>query len=300
MKEEQDEGVIQPIQLNDREMKRRKKKELIATRTINYMNNKLQIQNNYTSLISLINTIYPPSLCPLCDTVFTSKTASNNHFSEKHKRKLRYLCIHPHCDQRFLSRGALHFHIQHSHLILNSENPLPDPPFIQYSLSTTTTTTNGNYDRIPSITTITIEKKPNKAIDTTTTTTPAPTPTATAIISSKKRQSSSSLLLDSHHDDLFISPSPPPSPFSLYHHKSKNKKPILSQKAENLLNDAYPPLQCPSCQKAFNRKTNVIKHLTDVHFGEEPYRCIYSKCNHPRIYATREGLVYHISRVHDH
>ncbi|KAI7902583.1 uncharacterized protein BX663DRAFT_509732, partial [Cokeromyces recurvatus] len=135
MKSEEHDNNMQLLRLNDREIKRKKKRELMASRTISYINNKLQIQNKYTSLISLIDTIYPPSLCPLCDTVFTSKTASNNHFSEKHKRKLRYLCIHPHCDQRFLSRGALHFHIQHSHLVFDSENPLPDPPFIQYSLS---------------------------------------------------------------------------------------------------------------------------------------------------------------------
>jgi hypothetical protein len=82
-------------------------------------------------------------------------------------------------------------------------------------------------------------------------------------------------------------------------YKKHSKKATLSPKAEAFLNSIYPPLECPSCHYLFNRKTNVIKHLTEAHLGQEPYRCIYPKCAHPRLYATREGLVYHIMRVHD-
>ncbi|KAI7858153.1 hypothetical protein BDC45DRAFT_531916 [Circinella umbellata] len=78
-----------------------------------------------------------------------------------------------------------------------------------------------------------------------------------------------------------------------------SKKIILSSETETLLNSIYNPLQCPSCHQRFKRKTNVIKHLTDQHYGEEPYRCIFTDCVHPKLYATREGLVYHILRVHD-
>ncbi|KAI9257357.1 hypothetical protein BDA99DRAFT_516231 [Phascolomyces articulosus] len=78
-----------------------------------------------------------------------------------------------------------------------------------------------------------------------------------------------------------------------------SKKIVLSTETDALLNSVYHPLKCPSCHQRFNRKTNVIKHLTDQHYGEEPYRCVFKECVHPKLYATREGLVYHILRVHD-
>lgn len=252
------------------EVKKKKKKEMIAKAAANYMDSQLHIENKYASLISLIDTIYPPLMCTQCDTVSSSRSASNHHFKEIHKKKARYLCIHPHCEQSFISRGALRFHISRSHLVNYSRKPLPDPPFLTLNNINTTTKTIQNPPKPTSII-------PPKNI------------------SPKKKIFTPRLSMDD------LTPSPPPSPFSLYHSRknSPNKKPTLSAGAENFLNTMYPPLQCPSCLQVFNRKTNVIKHLTEAHLGQEPYRCIYPKCAHPRLYATREGLVYHIVRVHD-
>lgn len=312
--------------------KKKKKRDTQMKSATNYMNSKLHIENKYASLISLIDTIYPPLLCTLCDTVSTSRIASNQHFKEKHKKKSRYLCIHPHCTQSFLSRGALRFHISRSHLVHYSKKPLPDPPCVHYNncnksptvINTLINNKNNHYNNIHTLTSTTTLTKPI------TTTTPLPQAppqlqtksppqpalsvssspltqpqdtttleTITPIITTKKLSPKKEKVYTSISiDDL--TPSPPPSPFSLYHsRKNSSKKPTLSSTAEDFLNSMYPPLQCPSCLQVFNRKTNVIKHLTEAHLGQEPYRCIYPKCAHPRLYATREGLVYHIVRVHD-
>jgi hypothetical protein len=79
----------------------------------------------------------------------------------------------------------------------------------------------------------------------------------------------------------------------------KRPKPTLLPASEHLLNSAYDPLVCPVCRATFKRKTNVINHLVDSHHGEEPYHCIITGCTHPKAYATREGLVYHIANHHD-
>ncbi|GAA5800004.1 hypothetical protein HPULCUR_005425 [Helicostylum pulchrum] len=297
-------------------------------------------KNKYASLISLIDTIYPPLLCTLCDTVSTSRIASNQHFKEKHKIKSRYLCIHPHCTQSFLSRGALRFHISRSHLVHYSKKPLPDPPCVHYNnnnnnnncnkstpvIKTLINNKNNHYNNnihtLTSTTTLTkpiittpqpqapqpqapqpqSKLKPQPPLSLS----PSPLPntqdmleTTTPIITTKKLSPKKEKVYTSISIDE-LTPSPPPSPFSLYHsRKNSSKKPTLSSTAEDFLNSMYPPLQCPSCLQVFNRKTNVIKHLTEAHLGQEPYRCIYPKCAHPRLYATREGLVYHIVRVHD-
>jgi hypothetical protein len=258
---------IDKCSLNDKEVKRRKTKEMMALTATNYMNNKLLIENKYASMMSLIDAIYPPLLCTLCNTAFTSTADSNDHYIEKHKKRKRYICIHPHCDQRFLSRAALRFHISQSHLVINVKRPLHDPPLIQYNPP--------KPKQLPPV-----KQHPKDTV------TNNNTHKASSPISQKKTPPV---------EDL----TPPPSPFSLYQHKKSSKKPTLSAKAEQFLNSIYPPLQCPSCNQTFNRKTNVIKHLTESHLGQEPYRCIYPDCSHPRLYATREGLVYHIVRVHD-
>jgi uncharacterized C2H2 Zn-finger protein len=285
--------------LNDKEVKRKKKKEMMALTAANYMNNKLLIENKYASMMSLIDTIYPPLLCTQCDAAFTSKADSNHHYIEKHKRNKRYLCIHPHCDQRFISRAALRFHISRSHLVVTVKKPLHDPPLIQYNapkpkqinLSTAAATVPVKQYQKDLVTMPTTTTKLNiKNLNT--------HKASTTIISNNKKKITHSIHNSLIIDDLTLSP--PPSPFSLYQYKrNSTKKPTLSSKAEQFLNSVYPPLQCPSCNQIFNRKTNVIKHLTESHLGQEPYRCIYPSCNHPRLYATREGLVYHIVRVHD-
>ncbi|KAJ2965052.1 hypothetical protein NQZ79_g127 [Umbelopsis isabellina] len=79
----------------------------------------------------------------------------------------------------------------------------------------------------------------------------------------------------------------------------KRPKPTLLPESEQLLNATYNPLVCPVCRSSFKRKTNVINHLVDSHHGEEPYHCVIVGCTHPKAYATREGLVYHIANYHD-
>ncbi|KAI8366861.1 hypothetical protein BD560DRAFT_331766 [Blakeslea trispora] len=247
------------------------------------------IENKYASLVSLIDTIYPPLLCTLCDTVFTTKNASSLHFTEKHQRKSRYICIHPHCDRRFVSKGALRFHIGRSHLVMHARKPLPDPPFYYHKVIMSDMSSQQPTLKQVEIEQAIEEEEEEEDYD--------------DLIPSSPLSSCSSLSSSSAPDSPLLQTSPTPlSPFSLYHHHKKTstaKRPTLSAKAEQFLNSIYPPLQCPSCNQLFGRKTNVIKHLTEAHMGQEPYRCIYPHCNHPRLYATREGLVYHIVHAHD-
>lgn len=259
--------------------------------TRDYLNSQLQIENRHASLLTLIDTVYPPKLCTLCDNTLNSIQESRFHYNEKHKKQPRYLCLHPHCDRKFISKGALCFHISRSHLVINA----PTQEFLHFHPSSSTSSPIIS----PVIHSSTASLLPSFS----------PTLSASSTLSSpppmskkrkkkqeRKQEKKSVLLLD--NEDL-SAPSPPPSPFSLYNsHKRTSKKPSLSASTEAALDSAYPPTQCPACMKSFNRKTNVIKHLTQVHVGQEPYRCIYSDCSHPRLYATREGLIYHIVRAH--
>ncbi|KAI8644041.1 hypothetical protein BD408DRAFT_442128 [Parasitella parasitica] len=299
------------------QFKRKKKKEMKAlTATSNYMKG-FHIENKYMSLTSFVDAIYPPNRCTLCDAILSSRIESNQHFKEKHKNsKSRYICMHPYCDYRFLTRGALRLHISHAHLLIQSEKPLPDS-FHQENLFSTATTTTPS----PTLSGMSMEPMSTPASPPPSVNSPPqsaqplqsarppipPTPSISEPIIAIKNEKISSRTLHSlsspsssppNHittkklftrqpafvakqptfiDDL--TPSPPPSPFSMYHPKkdSQARKAILSKKAELFLNSIYPPLQCPSCKQTFPRKTNVIKHLTEAHVGQEPYRCIYPK-----------------------
>ncbi|KAI9254867.1 hypothetical protein BY458DRAFT_535586 [Sporodiniella umbellata] len=247
------------------------------------------IENRHGSLLALIDNIYPPKLCTLCDSAFNSIQELKIHYNEKHKKKPRYLCIHPHCDRKFVSKGALCFHISRSHLVISA----PAQEFLHFHSSSSTPSSPITSPAVHSSTPTSILPSFSSPTLSTSSTLSSPPPVSKK---RKKYEKKSVLLLDS--EDL-SAPSPPPSPFSLYNiHKKASKKPLLSASTESALNSAYPPTQCPACRKSFNRKTNVIKHLTQVHVGQEPYRCIYPDCSHPRLYATREGLVYHIVRAH--
>jgi hypothetical protein len=324
-----------------RQFKKKKKKEIKAlTATSNFMKG-FHIENKYMSLTSFVEAIYPANRCTLCDGIFSSKIESNQHFKEKHKNcKSRYNCMHPYCNYKFLTRGALRLHISHAHLLIQSEKPLPDSFQQEDPFSAATTTT-------PSPTLSRMSLEPMSTPSSPPHPVPVPPPPQLAppppppipslplsepIITIKNEPTTSKMLSSSSSSTssnsssppnnttaknlvvrqptfvakqpVFIdnlTPSPPPSPFSMYHPKkdSQARKAILSKKAEIFLNSIYPPLQCPSCNQNFPRKTNVIKHLTEAHVGQEPYRCIYPKCNHPKLYTTREGLIYHIVRVHD-
>ncbi|KAL9537140.1 hypothetical protein MBANPS3_012042 [Mucor bainieri] len=78
-----------------------------------------------------------------------------------------------------------------------------------------------------------------------------------------------------------------------------SKKPQLSALIEKRLNKVYPLTICPACDEEFKKKTHVIKHLVEVHHGEEPYKCVVSTCKRAKNYATREGLIYHLSIYHN-
>ncbi|KAF1804130.1 hypothetical protein FB192DRAFT_1277920, partial [Mucor lusitanicus] len=95
------------------------------------------------------------------------------------------------------------------------------------------------------------------------------------------------------------SSSSPSSSISTQNDTKKSKKPQLSLLLEKKLNEVYPLTICPACDKEFEKKTHVIKHLVEAHHGEEPYECVVSSCKRTKKYATREGLVYHLSVYHD-
>ncbi|GAN11358.1 hypothetical protein MAM1_0559d10917 [Mucor ambiguus] len=90
-----------------------------------------------------------------------------------------------------------------------------------------------------------------------------------------------------------------PSSTSIQNDSKKSKKPQLSALLEKKLNAVYPSTICPACNEEFKKKTHVIKHLVEVHHGEEPYKCIVSNCKRTKKYATREGLIYHLNIYHD-
>lgn len=101
--------------------------------TLPYYYNTLTVENRYISLLSLINVTYPPRICSLCDKTFRSASETDHHYKISHRCR-RFLCLHPHCDRRFSSRTALHFHMTRSHLI-NQAPPqytIQEPPFMQY------------------------------------------------------------------------------------------------------------------------------------------------------------------------
>lgn len=103
--------------------------------TFPYYYNTLTVENRYMSLLSLINVTYPPHICSLCDKTFRSASETDYHCKISHKCR-RFLCLHPHCDRRFSSRTALHFHMTRSHLIHQAppQYTIQEPPFMQYNV----------------------------------------------------------------------------------------------------------------------------------------------------------------------
>ncbi|KAI8096908.1 uncharacterized protein BX664DRAFT_246085, partial [Halteromyces radiatus] len=67
------------------------------------------------TLLSLLDAVYPPTICSICDMNLSTPTEADTHFQTIHKSKRHYLCLHPHCDQVFRSRANLRFHIANSH-----------------------------------------------------------------------------------------------------------------------------------------------------------------------------------------
>lgn len=246
--------------------------------------NSFMIEYDQETLLEYIDAEYPPLLCTACDTESTTLDEAKNHFREMHPSTRKYACLHPHCDMQFASRGALRFHLGRSHLV----RQLPKPVLKEKELSPPKTipSTSSATAVSPNIT------PPHQAPNS-----PGRPSNAAASIETPSTPESKSPSPKLPHNtswrvSSFSKPKSSRAPRG-------SKKIILSPSSESLLNSVYHPLRCPSCHKTFNRKTNVIKHLTDAHYGEEPYRCVFSHCRHPKRYATREGLVYHILHAHD-
>ncbi|KAI8388168.1 uncharacterized protein BYT42DRAFT_482173, partial [Radiomyces spectabilis] len=232
-------------------------------------------ENRYISLLSMIDAVYPPRLCTICDIVSATVAESDNHFRTHHPSQPRYACVHPHCGMQFVSRGALRFHLTRSHIIRHATKPIPDPPFLHYTITPRPVETSPHL-RFP-------VAEPSPSI-----------PSSPSLTDHEQSMSPTTRSLSPPRRSSFKihTMAVPRAPRG-------SKKIILSHASESLLNSVYNPLQCPACHQLFNRKTNVIKHLADKHHGEEPYHCVFANCVHPRRYATREGLVYHILRAHD-
>lgn len=220
----------------------------------------LSIDNPHGSLSTLIDIVYPRLQCSLCDHVSFTSIEARKHHHERHSSIPQFSCLHPHCELVFKTRSALFYHVQQSHLVIS-------------------TNTDNIYTQQECI-----------------------SPIATTPVDISSSSSSSPKLDTSSRKSDGYSPSWRVSSFpriSTNRAPRGSKKITLSPHIDSRLNAIYPPLQCPSCHQKFNRKTNVIKHLTDQHHGEEPYRCVIPGCTHPKYYATREGLVYHTLRAHD-
>ncbi|ORZ19036.1 hypothetical protein BCR42DRAFT_490313 [Absidia repens] len=107
--------------------------------------NSLNIINRHGNLLSLIDAVYPPTICQICDTELASPAETDQHYQAKHsqqsfqysnkkfKPKQRYLCLSPHCDQTFRSRGLLRLHISTCHLVDNEQVPKTDPLYMLYA-----------------------------------------------------------------------------------------------------------------------------------------------------------------------
>ncbi|CAO3594446.1 unnamed protein product [Absidia cylindrospora] len=107
--------------------------------------NSLNIINRHGNLLSLIDAVYPPTICHMCDTELASPAETDQHYQAKHsqqpfqynnkkfKPKQRYLCLSAHCDQTFRSRGLLRFHISTCHLVDNEQVPKTDPLYMLYA-----------------------------------------------------------------------------------------------------------------------------------------------------------------------
>lgn len=343
--------------------------------------NPFGIVNRHSTLSTLIDAAYPRNRCFTCDSTFTSRSETDQHLQTHHHTK-GYLCLYPHCDQVFRSRGVLRFHIASCHVVVNEQVSKTDPLYLLYAPSDPTATLssatdNGNtmvpkkrkYERrrkawnpmsksslpgqtnfaltpggaymhtdpssapavpakrrgrppknsiimdavkakiIPPHTTIATEPAsvPTLPISTPVAPPPLPTPASTPV-------SAPPVIAPPPPPPPLVASSPPPPPkvFRLVQqvipsHAVSSSSPSstlkgranLSLQSKTLLAEKYNPLRCPSCHLGFKRKTNVVKHLTAVHYGEECFQCIYPTCDHPKRFSTREGLVYHILRMHD-
>lgn len=274
-------------------------------RTPYYYCNPLHIENRYLSLLSLIDIVYPPLVCPLCDHISLTPADSDYHYRTAHPSKpRRFLCLHPHCELRFKSRGALRFHITRSHLVKEASSVQPEPPFIHFNVEPPMGTfpSNSNSRKLQESPVRSYEpfrqhRHPHpSSFHTAAEPVWIPYPgTSTTSANNNNTNSNNALSFRIHTAGSFASKES--------YNNNNNKKPVsLSPASEALVNSVYHPLLCPCCHEQFPKKTNVIKHMAEKHPGQEPYRCVYPNCNSAhsnQSYATRDGLLYHIMRIHD-
>ncbi|KAI8141965.1 hypothetical protein BJV82DRAFT_616605 [Fennellomyces sp. T-0311] len=242
--------------------------------------NPLTIDNPYLSLLSLIDITYPPLICSACDKVSPTIAESKHHQRTAHRSTRRHRCLHPHCELSFASRAALRFHLSRSHLIHQAplKHVQPEPPFMHYRLHPPL----GYFQQTT--------RKPSYLI--------ADHPPSTK--QAARKPSRSSLAFKIHTAKSFAQQSAPSSSSTLQAPTTVTPRQTLSPASEALINSIYHPLHCPCCHEHFPRKTNVIKHVAEMHHDQKPYSCVYANCTaHRKSYATRDDLVYHTLRVHD-
>lgn len=307
-------------------------KRLPMNRTRKIQENNICIQNCYASLLTLIDAVYPPSICPTCNVAFPNQMEADLHHRTLHQSQPRFPCMHPHCDLIFQSRGGLRFHISKCHIVERGSGRTPRNPILlqnggprqgHFSISSKARNTLSSRRESNCMLALETNHAPSNGIQ-------SPEKSASPIQAYASENGSTDERMSyrepSHPRQTFSDGNQAVSNTNGYSRASpdsdttvsaasstlphikvlqwtanapRRRKPSLSAASEVLLNAVYDPLRCPSCRASFPRKTNVIKHLVEFHQGEEPYRCVFQRCNHPKRYATREGLIYHILKSHD-
>ncbi|KAI7869229.1 hypothetical protein BDF14DRAFT_1880396 [Spinellus fusiger] len=75
-------------------------------------------------LMDLIDSIYPPSLCPVCYCKGASRSEIDQHY-KLHPGAKAYRCTHPSCHHAYSSRPGLRYHLEHAHTVtMITENNL--------------------------------------------------------------------------------------------------------------------------------------------------------------------------------
>lgn len=239
-----------------------------------YYSNPLYIDNQYLSLLSLIDNTYPPQLCTICDRISRGASESEQHFRSQHAGRRRFRCLHPHCERQFNSRGALHFHLSHSHIIRQASvrRARADPPYLHLKTEPPLGTFAPSQSKQSVILTDTSSTRADSPSCPESSSSPSPIPTTPrpAVVNNGKE-----ILFKIHTAGSFAS--------------AEKKKPRI-----------ILPTSCPCCQMQFTHRQTVIQHLVDSHHGAPPLRCSFPNCkNNSSIYNAKDDLVHHILRSHD-
>ncbi|KAI9277808.1 hypothetical protein BY458DRAFT_86172 [Sporodiniella umbellata] len=216
-------------------------------------------------LTEIIEDIYPPLTCPVCFENHSTRAEADSHAKEKHHGEKPFECL-AECEQAYSSRNGLRYHLFNIHSVQPVAGEALTKPDSTSSKKTKTS------HRI-------LEKDLAK--------------TSTNASSKASTKTSAKRLPKKSASGINEDDSPPNST------KSK-ESPVDSDKAfQEKVNEVYPVTVCPSCKESFTKKTHVIRHLVQVHKGEEPYECFVPTCKRAKCYATREGLIYHLVNYHN-